>query len=137
MKTIFYTFSYLNSLQNKIWLLLFSCQVMSNSLATPWTIVFYSIIIITTIIATFINTLMSQALRKNLYMYYFISSYFVPIRILRLPLLTKVPQLVGIWIHVFQTAELGCMVTTFIILNYSTLYHNNVLQIIYFPIVGH
>ena len=44
---------------------------------------------------------------------------------------------VGIWIHVFQTAELGCMVTTFIILNYSTLYHNNVLQIIYFPIVGH
>lgn len=85
MNTMFYIFSYLNSLQNKILLLLFSCQVMSNSLATPWTSSYYSIIIITT---TFINTLMSQALRKNLYMYYIISSYFVPmlyIRILRLP----------------------------------------------------
>lgn len=94
MNAMFYTFSYLNSLQNKILLLLFSCQVMSNSLATPWTRAYYSIIIIST---TFINTLMSQAFRKNLYMYYVISSYFVPmlyIRILRFPWLTKAPQLV-------------------------------------------
>lgn len=41
---------------------------------------------------------------------------------------------VGIWIRL---SELGSIVTTFVILIYSTLYHNNVLQIIYFPIMGH